>query len=191
MTTRAVPTRTIDGIELPAAGTWTIDPGHTELAFVGRHFMLTRIRGRFVGVEGAVVVGDDPAESTIEVQIDMTSVDSGDQARDDHLRSPDFFDVDQWPTATFRSSAVTWTGDEGEVAGDLTIRDVTHPVTLTVTYLGHVLDPWDNDRAVFSAKAVLDREDWGLTWNMPLANGGLVVSKRIELEINVETVRQV
>ena len=99
-------TRTIAGTELPSAGTWTIDPGHAEVGFVGRHFGLTKVRGRFTVVEGTIVLDEEPAESTVEVVIDMASVSSGDQARDDHLRSADFFDVDRFPTATFRSTGV-------------------------------------------------------------------------------------
>ena len=190
MPTEVHPTRDIDGVELPSAGTWVIDPGHTEAAFIGRHFLLTKIRGRFVKIDGAVTIDDDPDASSVDVLIDMTSVESGDQARDDHLRSADFFDVEHFPTARFRSTDLAWSGTEGRMTGDLAIRDVTRSVTLTVEYLGHVVDPRDNDRAAFSASGQLDREDWGLTWNMPLANGGVIVSKKIELELNVEAVRQ-
>jgi polyisoprenoid-binding protein YceI len=182
-------TRILDGIDLPAPGPWEIDPGHADVAFIGRHFMLTKVRGRFTGVSGTIVVGDEPAASRLDVTIDMGSVTSGDQARDDHLRSADFFDVDNHPTATFRSTAVAWEGTTGSVTGDLTIRDVTRPLTLRVEYLGHVRDPWGGDRAVFSAQATVNREDWGLTWNMLLDNGGLVVSREIRLEFEVEAVR--
>lgn len=179
---------TVGAQDLPALGTWRIDPGHTEVAFVGRHFLLTKVRGRFVGVQGAVRIGPSPALGHVEVEIDMASVDSGDATRDEHLRSPDLFDVERWPTAHFRSTAVVWSGTSGEVTGDLTIRDVTRPVTLSVDYLGQVEDPWGNERAAFAAETSIDRDDWGVSWNMPLANGGLVVSKRIDIELNVETV---
>jgi polyisoprenoid-binding protein YceI len=182
-------TRTLDGIDLPSPGVWEIDPGHADVAFIGRHFMLAKVRGRFTGVSGAIAVADDPTESRLDVTIDMASVDSGDRARDDHLRSADFFDVENHPVATFRSTAITRSGTSGTVTGDLTIRDVTRPLTLQVEYLGHVRDPWGADRAVFSAHATLNREDWGLTWNMVLESGGLVVSKEIRLEIEVEAVR--
>ena len=175
--------------QLPAAGTWTIDPGHAEVAFVGRHFMLTKIRGRFTGVSGAVTVADDPARSSVDVTIDMSSVSSGDNARDDHLRSADFFDVTAHPTATYRSTSVEWDGTRGTVIGELTIKGVSRPVVLAVEYVGYATDPWGGERAVFSASAVINREDWGLTWNMVLDSGGLLVSKEIHLEIEVETVR--
>jgi polyisoprenoid-binding protein YceI len=183
-------TRTLDGVELPAAGIWQIDPGHAEVAFVGRHFGLTKVRGRFTGVDGAVTIADDPTASTVAVTIDMRSVASGDESRDEHLRSGDFFDVEHHPTATYRSAAVTVDGTSGTVDGELTIKGITRPLRLQVDYLGHAADPWGNDRAVFSATARLNREDWGLTWNMLLDAGGLLVSKEITLEIEVELIRQ-
>jgi polyisoprenoid-binding protein YceI len=187
-TTSAV--RTVNGVEVPAAGVWRVDPGHAEVGFVGRHFGLTKVRGRFVKVDGDVTITDDLTASSVTVTIDMASVSSGDEARDDHLRSPDFFDVANHPTATFRSTALTLHGTSATMAGELTIKDVTRPVTIDVDYLGHARDPWQNDRAVFSASAKINREDWGLTWNMVLDAGGLLVSKEIRLEIEVELVRQ-
>jgi polyisoprenoid-binding protein YceI len=183
-------TRSINGIELPPAGTWTVDPGHAEVGFVGRHFGLTKVRGRFTGVEATVVVSDDITASTVEVVIDTASVSSGDQSRDDHLRSADFFDVEHHPRATFRSTAIVTNGSSGSITGELTIKDVTRPVTLDVDYLGQAIDPWGGERAVFSASASINREHWGLTWNMLLEVGGLLVSKEIRLEIEVELVRQ-
>ena len=183
-------TRTVSGVELPSAGVWQIDPGHAEVGFIGRHFGLTKVRGRFTGVEGSIVIADDPERSSVEVTIDMSSVTSGDQSRDDHLRSNDFFDTEHHPTATYRSTAVTVNGTSGTVDGELTIKGVTRPVRLQVDYLGHATDPWGNDRAVFSATSRINREDWGLTWNMVLEAGGLLVSKEIALEIEVELIRQ-
>ena len=183
-------TRTVNGTELPAPGSWTIDPVHAHVGFVGRHFGLSRVRGRFTGVGGTVHVADDPADSRIEVTIDMASVESGATDRDEHLRSADLFDVERYPTATFRSTCITRTGSAGQVTGDLTIKGVTRPVTLGVEYLGHARDPWDNERAIFSASASINREDWDITWNMVLDAGGFLVSKDIKLEIEVELVRQ-
>jgi polyisoprenoid-binding protein YceI len=188
--TAAAATRMLAGAELPAAGRWQIDPGHTEVAFIGRHFMLTKVRGRFTGVTGAIVVAEEPGESTAEVIIDMASVESGSQARDDHLRSADFFDAARHPTATFRGCAARWQGTRGLLAGELTIRGITRPVTLQAGYLGHVADPWGGQRAIFTAEGTLNREDWGLTWNMPLDGGGLLVSKDIRIEIEAEAVLQ-
>lgn len=190
MTTASAVTRTVDGHEVPIAGTWQIDPGHAEVGFVGRHFMLTKVRGRFTGIEGSVVVAENPSESRVTVNIDMSSVNSGDETRDNHLRSEDFFDVANHGTATFVSDSVVWNGNSGSMTGNLTIKGTARPVTLQLSYVGYARDPWDNDRAVFSARGRVNREDWNLTWNMPLANGGLLVSKEIDLEIEVETILQ-
>src|SRR3954469_25419722 len=133
-------TRTLAEVQLPAAGLWQIDPGHAEVAFVGRHFGLTKVRGRFPGVTGAVVIGDDISVATVDVAIEMASVSSGDQSRDDHLRSADFFDVDHYPMASFRSVSTTVgaQGRTGSLMGELTIKNVTRSVALDVEYLGRV-----------------------------------------------------
>jgi polyisoprenoid-binding protein YceI len=183
-------TRTLHGVELPTAGTWTIDPGHAELGFIGRHFGLTKVRGRFVGVTGTVTVADAIEASEIVVDIEMASVNSGDKSRDDHLRSADFFDVEHHPKATFRSTGVSSSGGQATVSGELTIKGINRLVSLNVEYLGHATDPWGGERTVFSAHAIINREDWGLTWNMLLEAGGLLVSKEIRLEVEVELVQQ-
>lgn len=190
MTIISAPTRVVAGVELPAPGTWAIDPGHAEVGFVGRHLVFTKVRGRFRGVEGAVHVADDPADTTVEVTIDVASVDSGDATRDDHLRSADLFDAEEHPTATFRGVARGWSGTRGALAGELTIKGVTRDVVLDAEYLGFQVDPWGGERAVFSASGVVDREDFGVSWNMVLETGGLLVSKEIRIEIEVELVRQ-
>lgn len=190
MTAQApAPTRTIDGVELPAPGTWEVDPGHAEVGFVGRHFMLTKVRGRFTAVAATVEIADRIEDSTVEATIQMASVDSGDVTRDDHLRSADLFDVANHPTATFRSRRFEGNGRDGVLHGDLTIRGITRPVALDVAFLGGLVDPWDNQRAVFEAHGRIDREDWGLTWNMVLDQGGLLVSREIELTLHIELVR--
>lgn len=190
MTNTGSPTQVVDGAELPAPGRWKLDPAHAEVAFVGRHFMLTRVRGRFLDVQGAVEIGSEPEQSRVVIDIGMASVSSGDVARDDHLRSADFFDVAKHPQANLTSSTVEWSGRRGRLGGLLTIKGVTKPVELEVEYLGHVTDPWGSDRAVFSATGKLNREDWGLTWNMLLESGGVVVSKEIEIEVHAEFVRE-
>jgi len=182
------PTRTIDGRVIPAAGTWEIDPGHTDLAFTGRHFMINKVRGRFTGVSGRVSIAPRMADSSVEVDIDMASVESGSKMRDDHIRSAELFDVENYPTAHFTSTSVDWRGDRGTVHGDLTIHGVTRRVPLDVLFEGSARDPWGGDRAVFSARTQLNREDFGITWNQALEAGGLLVSKDIQIEINLETV---
>ncbi|MCB0893854.1 MAG: polyisoprenoid-binding protein [Nocardioides sp.] len=188
MSTTTTPTRDLAGHVLPAAGTWDIDPGHTDLAFVGRHFMVTKVRGRFTGVTGAVVIADDFEDSRVEVTIDMTTVESGNAARDEHIRSAELFDVEQYPRATFRSTRVEWSGASGTVHGDLTIHGVTRQVPLQVTFEGYARDPWGGDRAIFSARTKVNREDFGITWNMAVETGGVLVSKEIQIEIDLETV---
>lgn len=188
MSTITAATRIVDGITLPAVGAWEIDPGHTDVAFVGRHFMLTKVRGHFTGVTGAVTVAEEPGESTVEVAIDMTTVDSGNPTRDEHLRSAELFDVEKFPGATFRSTSIDWRGTGGTMTGDLTIRDITRTVTFEVTYEGYAKDPWGGHRVVLSARTKLNREDFGITWNMALETGGILVSKEIDLEIDLEAV---
>ncbi|PWN01314.1 polyisoprenoid-binding protein [Nocardioides silvaticus] len=188
MTTTTAPTRTVDGALLPAAGAWEIDPGHTDLAFTGRHFMVTKVRGRFTGVTGVVEIAEDLRDSRVDVTIDMASVESGNETRDEHLRSAELFDVAIYPTATFRSAEVEWRGTRGTVHGDLTIHGVTKRVPLEVEFEGYVRDPWGGDRAIFSARTKVNREDFGVTWNVALEAGGVLVSKEIQIEINLETV---
>ena len=179
------------GITLPEAGTYALDPAHTTVEFVGRHLMITKVRGRFTEFSGEIVVGATPEESSVNVTVQTASVDSSDDKRDGHLRSPDFLDVEQFPTMTFRSTAVE-PGDDGtaKVTGDLTVKGVTRPVTLDVEFDGAQSDPWGGKRLGFSASAEIDREDWGLTWNVALETGGVLVGKKIRLEFNVEAVKQ-
>jgi len=181
--------RTHDDREIPAAGTYTIDPAHTSVEFVGRHLMITKVRGRFPDVTGTITITDDPERSHVEVDINVASLDTGHPDRDTHLRSADFFDVDNYPTMSFKStnveaaSAGTW-----QLTGDLTVRDVTHPVTLDVEFDGAGVSPVGDQRISFSAAAEIDREDWGLTWNMALETGGVLVGKKVRIELNVQAV---
>ena len=183
-------TRNVDGTEVPVVGSWAIDPGHAEVAFIGRHFMLTKVRGRFTDIVGTVVIADDPADSSVDVTINMASVESGSDDRDNHLRSSDFFDVENHPEGRFRSTSVTLNGDTTRVSGELTLVGITCPVVLDVLYVGSTVDPWGGHRAIYSASTEINREDWGLTWNVALEAGGLLVSKKIRIELEVETVRQ-
>ena len=183
-------TRTIDDIQAPAAGVWAIDPTHTTVEFIGRHLVFTKVRGRFTGVSGAVTVADDPNASSVEITLDATSITTGTPDRDAHLKGEDFFDVDKYPVISFKSTSVEWKGHEGTVTGDLTVRGVSKPITLDVELTGVVTDPWGGDRAVFSASGEVDREVWGLTWNMALESGGVLVSKKIRFEIETEIVLQ-
>ena len=186
-TTTRIATRDIAGTVLPAAGTWEIDPGHADVAFTGRHF---KVRGRFPDVRGAVVVGENLEDSHVDVTIGMASVESGNPTRDEHLRSAELFDVERFPEATFRSTSVAWRGRGGVVTGDLTIHGVTRSVDLDVSFEGYVRDPWGGDRAIFSATTEVNREDFGVTWNVALEAGGVLVSKDVKISIDIETVLQ-
>jgi polyisoprenoid-binding protein YceI len=193
MSTATAPTtRIVDGQELPPAGTYDLDVSHSTVGFFVKHLMVAKTRGRFNQFHGTVVIADDPRQSSVEVEIDMASVDSRDQGRDDHLRSPDFFDVERYPTMTYRSTAVTEAGNgRWAVDGDLTAHGVTQPVRLLVDFEGGVTDPWGNARAGFSATAEVDREAFGITFNQVLEGGGVMVGKKVTIEIEAEAVRQV
>jgi polyisoprenoid-binding protein YceI len=176
----------LDNKVLPAAGEWQIDPAHTSVEFVGRHLMVTKVRGSFAEVSGTISVGDDPLESAVAVTMKTASVSTGSQERDAHLISADFLDVDSYPEMRFVSTGVRPDGDGWVLDGDLTIKDVTRPVSLDFEFVGIVDDPWGNSKAGFSASTEILREDWGLTWNVTLESGGLLVSKKIALEIEVQ-----
>ncbi len=170
---------------------WKIDPTHTHAEFGVRHLMISTVKGHFTDVAGTVVVEDaDPTTAQVDVTIGVTSIDTRVEPRDQHLRSADFFDAERFPTITFRSTKVERVGDERyEVTGDLTIRDVTRPVTLDVEGLGGVRDPWGNERAGYTATARVDRKDFGLNWNQALETGGFVVGDEVKLGLEVELVR--
>jgi polyisoprenoid-binding protein YceI len=181
--------RTHEDRDIPAAGAYAIDPAHTSVEFVGRHLMITKVRGRFPDVSGTITIDDDPERSHVEVEIGVASIDTGNTDRDNHLRSVDFFDVDTYPTMSFRSTKVeasssgTWL-----VTGDLTVRDVTRAVTLQVDFDGAGGSPFGDERISFSAATEVDREDWGLTWNVALETGGVLVGKKVRIELNVQAV---
>ncbi len=184
------PTREVEGTELPAPGRWVIDPKHSSVEFVARH-ILTRVRGRFRDFSGTIEVDEVPERSRVEVRIDAASIDTGTPDRDQHLRSPDFLDVERFPSITYRSTALRpLGGTRFALDGELTIRDVTRPVTLDAELVGVHADPWGNTLASFSARTTLAREDWGVTWNVVIETGGLLVGKTVEVELEVEAVLQ-
>lgn len=179
-------TRTVDDRTVPTPGTWAIDPAHTSVEFVGRHLMVTKVRGSFPDVSGTIEVADNPLDSTVTVKIGTGSVSTGAEDRDGHLKSPDFFDVEEHPQMTFASTAVRPNGEAWILDGDLTIKGVTRPVSLDFEFLGLVDDPWGNAKAAFAGKTEVQRSDWDLNWNVTLEAGGLLVSKTITLEIEVQ-----
>jgi polyisoprenoid-binding protein YceI len=171
-------------------GTWAIDASHSSVGFVARHLMVTKVRGVFGDVEGEIRIADDPLHSSVRASVDAASVSSGDAKRDAHLRSADFFDVEQYPRTEFVSSKVEPKGDKFALTGDLTVHGVTREVTWDLEFDGTVQDPWGGTRAGFSATIEVNRKDWGLEWNMALEAGGLVVSDKVRLNVEVEAVKQ-
>jgi polyisoprenoid-binding protein YceI len=175
-----------------ALGTWNIDPSHSTIAFSVRHMVVSKTRGRFNKWSGQLHFdAQNPAASSVAVDIDPASLDTADAQRDAHLRSPDFFDVEKYPTASFRSTKVEVAGkDRYRVAGDLTVHGITQPVVLDVTYEGSGKDPWGGERAGFSATTTIERKNFGLEWNKALETGGLLVGEKVELNLEVEAVKQ-
>ncbi len=172
------------------AGTWTIDPVHSEVGFSVRHLMVSKVRGSFKTFEGAITIAENPLDSKVEARIDASSVETRDENRDNHLRSQDFFDVEKHPQITFVSTAVRPKGSDYEVTGDLTIHGVTRPVELALEFNGVNPDPWGGLRAGFSAETEINRGDYGIEFNMPLDGGGVVVGDKIKIMIEVEAVLQ-
>lgn len=178
-----------------ALTTWKIDPAHTLVEVAAKHMMITTVKGRFGGVEGRISA--DPAEpgrDSVEVVIDASSISTGVQQRDDHLRSADFLDVERYPTITFRSTRVDGAyaseGDTFKVVGDLTIHGTTREVTLDVTFEGEGKDPWGGERAAFTADTAIDRRQFGLTWNQALETGGILVGNQLKIHLEVQAVKQ-
>ena len=175
-----------------ALGTWNIDPSHSTIAFSVRHMVVSKTRGRFNKWTGQLRFdAENPAASSVEVNIDPASLDTGDAQRDAHLRSADFFDVEKHPTASFRSTKVDVAGEgRYRVTGNLTVHGITQPVVLDVTYEGSGKDPWGGERAGFSATTTIDRKNFGLEWNKALETGGLLVGEKVELNLEIEAVKQ-
>ena len=174
--------------------TWQIDPTHSSVELAVKHLMFTTVRGRFKDVKGTIEIdAQNPGNSIVNVEIAAASLDTGVADRDAHLRSADFFDVENHPTLTFRSKRVEGAfakeGDRFSIVGDLTIRGVTKEVTLEGTYEGTGKDPWGGTRAGARATAKIDRRDWGLVWNQALETGGILVSNDVRIEIEVQAVK--
>jgi polyisoprenoid-binding protein YceI len=182
-------TRTWQGLELPPAGTYDIDPSHTDIEIIARHMMFAKVRGRFEEFSGHIVVGEDPTTSSVELQVAAASIDTSEKQRDDHLRSGDFLDVETYPTITVKGSAPEHvSGQDYRLTVDLTIRDVTRPVEVDFSLEGVTKDPWGNTRAFFSGVFSIDREAFGVTWNQAMETGGVMVGKELKAEIELQAV---
>ncbi|WP_394278139.1 YceI family protein [Microbacterium sp.] len=175
-------------VEIPGykAGTWVLDASHSEVGFVVRHMMISKVRGHFNIKEATLTAPENPLEATLTATVDAASLDTKDEGRDNHLRSADFFDVENYPTITFVSTGIRLEGGDFLVDGDLTIKDVTKPVTFDVDFGGFGTDPWGNYKAGATAKTVINREDFGLTWNAALETGGVLVGKDVTIELDLQ-----
>ena len=183
-------TRDFDGIAIPTAGTFTLDASHTTAEFVARHLMVTKVRGRFTDISGKITITEDPLSSSVEATLATASISTGSADRDGHLISPDFLDVANYPEITFRSTGVkSHKGNEFVLLGDLTIHGVTKQVELNVEFDGSVVNPWGQEVIAFSASTEIDREDFGMTWNVALETGGVLVSKKVKIEIAAQAKR--
>lgn len=183
-------TQTTPRTEAPLAGKYVLDAAHSDLQISARHLMVTKVTGTFGEIQGMLEVGDNPTESVVEVVAQAGSVATGSADRDDHLRSADFLDVEHYPTVKFKSTGLSPDGKNWKLTGDLTIRDITKPVTFDMAYEGSVVDPFGNQKVAFTASGQIDREAWGLTWNVPLEGGGVLVSKQFKIKFAVQAILQ-
>jgi polyisoprenoid-binding protein YceI len=180
------PTTAIDDI----TGDYTLDVSHSRLGFVARHAMVTKVRGQFGAFTGTARIDEaTPSASKVDLSIDVSSIETGSADRDGHLKSGDFFDAETYPTITFTSTKVERDGDDWNITGDLTIKDVTKPVTIEFEQTGSAVDPFGNTRVGFEGDVTVNRKDWGLTWNAALETGGVLVSEKIKLEFDVSAIR--
>lgn len=180
-------TRTWENLQLPAAGSFALDVAHTRIGFTVKHMMVSKVRGHFDEFSGTINIAENPLDSSAEISINTASINTGSPDRDGHLRSDDFLSVEKFPTLTFRSTGVTGhSDDEFTLVGDLTILDVTKSVELTVEYGGAGTSPWGQELWGFSITTEINREDFGLSWNQALEAGGVLVGKKIKIEIEGE-----
>jgi polyisoprenoid-binding protein YceI len=181
--------KSVNGISVPPAGRWEFDKAHTAFTFVARH-MLSKVRGRFSDYEGTIEIAERPEDSKIVVELATASVTTGNEMRDGHLNSGDFFLTEQYPIVRFESTGIRiGEGNAFEIDGNLTIKDVTNPVTFHAEFLGWGPGLHDTTLAAFTAKTTVERADWDLTWNVPVETGGLLVGKTVDLEIDAEILK--
>jgi polyisoprenoid-binding protein YceI len=179
-------------VDIPGlvAGTWSIDPVHSEVGFSVRHLMVSKVKGTFKTFDGTITIAPNPLDSKVEANIETFSVDTRDENRDNHLRSSDFFEVEKYPYMTFVSTGVRAHGHDYVVTGDLSIRGVTRQVELALEFNGVSPDPWGGTRSGFSATTEISRGDFGISFNMPIEGGGVVVGDKIKITLEIEAVLQ-
>jgi polyisoprenoid-binding protein YceI len=183
-------TSTLTGIPGYVAGAWSIDPVHSEVGFTARHMMVSKVRGKFRTFSGQLVTGDDPLASSVTAEIDLSSIDTGHEQRDAHIQSADFFEVETYPTMTYRSTGVRRDGDGYVLDGKLTLKGVTRDVPLALELNGFGPDPYGGTRAGFSAKGEINRRDFGVNFTAVMETGGAVVSDKITILLEIEAVLQ-
>jgi len=166
-------------------GTWTVDPAHSEVGFTARHLMVSKVRGQFKDLAAVVTVAQPFEQSTVEATVQLASIDTNNADRDTHLRSADFFDIENNPAMTFKSTKVT----NNSLEGDLTIKGITRPVTFDLEFGGISADPWGGTRAGFEATTEINRKDFDLTWNVAIEGGGLLVGEKVKIALDVELVQ--
>ena len=170
-------------------GTWTVDAGHSNVGFSVRHLMVAKVRGRFADFAGTITVAADPLQSTLQATVQATSIDTRDEGRDGHLRSGDFFSVEEHPTWTLVSTGIRANGASYALDTNLTIKGVTKPVSFDLEFDGVATDPWGNVKAGFSAEAEISRKDFGLEWNVALEAGGFVVGDAVKITLDIEAIK--
>lgn len=175
--------------EIPT-GTWTIDASHSEVGFSVRHLAVSKVKGNFETFEGSLTIAEDPLQSSVTAEVDLSSINTRDANRDEHLRSADFFNVETHPKMTFTSTSVTPDGSDYEVVGDLSLAGTTKPVTLALEFNGISPDPWGGTRSGFSATTEISRKDFGIDFQIPMDGGGIVVGDKIKIFLEVEAVLQ-
>ncbi|AZZ55500.1 YceI family protein [Rathayibacter iranicus] len=181
-----------DIITIPGykAGTWTIDPTHSEVAFSVRHLMISKVKGKFERFTATFTTGENPLDSTVEATAEVASVNTNEPNRDGHLRTGDFFEAEQYPEIRFVSTAVRPNGDDFLVDGDLTIKGTTKPVTFEVEFGGFGTDPYGNYKAGLTAKTTIDRTDFGLTYNAALETGGVLIGEKVTITLDLQAAHQ-
>jgi polyisoprenoid-binding protein YceI len=168
------------------AGTWKIDPTHSDVAFSVRHMMVSKVRGRFATVDATIVTAEDPTLSSVTAEIDLSSISTANEQRDAHIKSADFFEVEKYPTMTYRSTSVTPDGDDWKVEGELTLHGVTKSVPLKLELNGFTKDPYGGTRVGFSATTEINRGDYGISISMPMDGGGVVIGEKISIQLEIE-----